>query len=129
VDDISREELLQVIGDFLEMGHVENIVAMFKKDDSLYELTGDLLRDERFAVRLGTAVLFEELVQTRPQHTPKAIPALQPLLSEPIPALRGEAANILGIIGTDEAFRSLSPLRNDTDPQVAEIVGDILGGS
>ena len=129
MDDISREELLQVIGDFLEMGHVENIVAMFKKDDSLYELIGDLLRDERFAVRLGTAVLFEELVQIRPEHTPKAIPALQPLLTEPVPALRGEAANILGIIGTDEAFRSLSPLRNDPDPQVAEIVTDILGGS
>ncbi len=129
MDDISREELLQVIGDFLEMGHVENIVAMFKKDDSLYELTGDLLRDERFAVRLGTAVLFEELVQIMPLHTPNAIPALQPLLSESVPALRGEAANILGIIGTDEALRSLSPLRNDPDPQVAEIVGDILGAN
>lgn len=129
MDDISREELLQVIGDFLEMGHVENIVAMFKKDESLYELTGDLLRDERYAVRLGTAVLFEELVQIRPQHTSKAIPILQPLLSEPVPALRGEAANILGIIGTDKAFRSLSPLRNDPDPQVAEIVRDILGGN
>jgi len=129
VDEISREELLQVIGDFLEMGHVENIVAMFKKDDSLYGLTGDLLRDERFAVRLGTAVLFEELVLQRPQQTPKAIPALQPLLSEPIPALRGEAANILGIIGTDAAFLTLSPLRNDPDPQVAEIVEDILGSN
>ena len=129
MDDISREELLQVIGDFLEMGHVENIVAMFKKDDSLFKLTGDLLRDERFAVRLGTAVLFEELVRIRPQHTPQAIPALRPLLVEPIPALRGEAANILGIIGTDEAFRSLSPLLNDPDPQVAEIVTDILEGN
>ena len=41
-------DMLQVIGDFLELGHVENIVAMFKQDRSLYNLTGALLRDERF---------------------------------------------------------------------------------
>jgi hypothetical protein len=127
MDDISREELLRVIGDFLEMGHVENIVAMFKKDDSHYGLTGDLLRDERFAVRLGMAVLFEELVRIRPRDTTKAIASLLPLLTETTPVLRGEAANILGIINTDEALRPLKPLRNDPDSQVAEIVGDILG--
>lgn len=127
MEDISREELLKVIGDFLEMGHVENIVAMFKKDDSLYGLTGDLLRDERFAVRLGMAVLFEELVPLRPHDTSKAIDSLLPLLTETVPVLRGEAATILGIINTDEALHTLKPLRNDPDPQVAEIVGDILG--
>ena len=127
MDETSRKELLQVIGDFLEMGHLENIVAMFKKDDSLYALTADLLRDERFAVRLGMAVLFEELVRLRPDDTPKAIASLLPLLTETVPVLRGEAANILGIISTNEALRSLKPLRNDPDPQVAEIVGDILG--
>ena len=109
------------------MGHVENIVAMFKQDDSLYDLTGDLLRDERFAVRLGMAVLFEELVRLRPHDTGKAIASLLPLLSETTPILRGEAANVLGIINTDAALRPLKPLRNDPDPQVAEIVGDILG--
>jgi hypothetical protein len=127
MDDISREDLLRVIGDFLEMGHVENIVAMFKKDDSHYGLAGDLLRDERFAVRLGMAVLFEELVHIRPRDTAKAIASLLPLLTETAPALRGEAANILGIINTEEAIRPLKALRNDPDPQVAEIVGDILG--
>ena len=126
MEDINREELLKVIGDFLEMGHVENIVAMFKKDDSLYGLTGDLLRDERFAVRLGMAVLFEELVRLRPHDTSKAIGSLLPLLTETVPVLRGEAATILGIINTDEALHTLKPLRNDPDPQVAEIVGDIL---
>jgi len=125
--DISREELLKVIGDFLEMGHVENIVAMFKQDDSLYDLTGDLIRDERFAVRLGMAVLFEELVRIRPHDTGKAIASLVPLLKETSPVLRGEAANILGLINTDAALRPLEPLRSDPDPQVAEIVGDILG--
>ncbi len=63
-----QAELITVIGDFLEMGHVENIMAMFKQDTSLYALSGELLRDERFMVRMGMAVLFEELRAIRPQE-------------------------------------------------------------
>jgi hypothetical protein len=119
-------DLLKVIGDFLELGHVENIVAMFKQDQGLYDLTGDLLRDERFAVRLGAAVLFEELAVIRPDEIQRAIPALLPLLKEANPIFRGEAATILGIIGGEEAIKNLMQLQNDDDPQVLEIVTDIL---
>jgi hypothetical protein len=119
-------DLLKIIGDFLELGHVENIVAMFKQDTSLYSLTGDLIRDERFSVRLGTAVLFEELVAMRPDETSLAIPFLLPLLQEENPLLRGEAATILGIIGSPDALRHLRQLANDPDPQVLEIISDII---
>ena len=118
--------LLKVIGDFLELGHVENIVAMFKQDRSLYSLTGELIRDERFTVRLGVAVLFEELAALRPDDLHLAIPALLPLLEESNPILRGEAATILGIIGGGEAIANLRTLQNDPDQQVLEIVTDIL---
>ena len=119
-------DLCKVIGDFLELGHVENIVSMFRQDSKLYGLTGDLLRDERFAVRLGVAVLFEELAIVKPHEVPLAIPVLLPLLKETNPILRGEAATILGIIGGDEAMENLQVLRNDPDQQVLEIVLDIL---
>ena len=119
-------DMPKVIGDFLELGHVENIVAMFKQDRELYCLTGDLLRDERFTVRLGVAVLFEYLVNIRPGEVPLAIPSLAMLLRENSPILRGEAATILGIIGTGEALEYLEELKNDPDPQVREIVADIL---
>jgi hypothetical protein len=119
-------DLLKVIGDFLELGHVENIVAMFKHDKNLYDLSGDLIRDERFAVRLGTAVLFEELAKERPDETSLAIPALLPLLHEENPVLRGEAATILGIIDSPVALQYLEQLANDPDPQVREIIADIL---
>jgi len=119
-------DLLKIIGDFLELGHVENIVAMFKQDTSLYSLTGDLIRDERFSVRLGTAVLFEELVAMRPDETSLAIPFLLPLLQEENPLLRGEAATILGIIGSPDALQHLRQLVNDPDPQVREIIHDII---
>jgi len=118
--------ILKVIGDFLELGHVENIVAMFRQDRSLYSLTGELIRDERFTVRLGVAVLFEELAVLRPDDLPLAIPALLPLLEESSPILRGEAATILGIIGDGEAIANLRTLQNDPDQQVLEIVTDIL---
>ena len=119
-------DILKVIGDFLELGHVENIVAMFRQDRSLYSLTGELIRDERFTVRLGVAVLFEELAVLRPDDLPLAIPALLPLLEESSPILRGEAATILGIIGDGEAIANLRTLQNDPDQQVLEIVTDIL---
>jgi hypothetical protein len=78
-------DMLQVIGDFLELGHVENIVTMFKQDRNLYNLTGDLLRDERFIVRLGIAVLFEELAVIRPSDISLALPSLLPLLQDQNP--------------------------------------------
>ena len=122
----SNIDILQVIGDFLELGHVENIVAMFKQDRSLYNLTGALLRDERFTVRLGIGVLFEELVLIRPKEIALAIPSLLPLLQEQKAILRGEAATILGIIGSDSALKQLVKLKDDPDSQVREIVTDII---
>jgi hypothetical protein len=119
-------DILKVIEHFLELGHVENIVAMFKQDRSLYSLTGDLSRDERFTVRLGVAVLFEELAALHLDDIHLAIPALMPLLKETNPILRGEAATILGIIGGEEAIGNLQTLQNDPDQQVLEIFTDIL---
>jgi HEAT repeat protein len=124
----SVPEVLQVIGDFLEMGLVENILAMFRQDQAHYGLAGELLRDERFMVRLGLAVLFEELAASRPAHVRLAIPSLLPLLQEEDPSLRGEAANLLGIIGAPEAREQLTALLDDPDPQVVEIVRDVLAG-
>lgn len=119
-------ELVSVIGDFLEMGHVENIMAMFKQDTSLYALTGILLRDQRYMVRMGMAVLFEEMKAIRPDDVLLAVPALAPLLDDETPWVRGEAATLLGIIGTTEALDLIAPLQRDSDPQVREIVHDFL---
>ncbi len=55
--EVSDKELLKVIKDFLEMGHVENIAAMFRQDPRYFQWSGDILDDERFNVRLGVSVL------------------------------------------------------------------------
>ena len=125
-DEVSDEELLKVIADFLEMGHVENIVAMFKQEKRYYDWTGDLLDDERFAVRLGVSVLFEHLKEEKPGDTGLAIPSLvQKLHGTPV-WLRGEAVSVLGIIGTDAALEHIRQMIDDPDPQVAEVARDIL---
>lgn len=123
---IKDEELLQVIADFIEKGLVENIIIMFKRDTSLYPLTGELLRDERFMVRMGVAVLFEELKAIRPDDVKLAIPSLLSLLKDDTPYVRGEAVTILGIIGTDEARNYIELMLDDPDPQVSEIARDIV---
>ena len=73
-NEVSDQELKRVIADFLDQGHVENIVAMFRREPKYYSWTGEILSDERFNVRLGISVLFEELLvnstgQTYPCHS------------------------------------------------------------
>lgn len=126
-DQVSDNELLKVIADFLEMGHVENIVAMFKQDVRYYEWTGPLLTDERFAVRLGVSVLFEHLVHERPQDVARAIPSLALQLKSQQPWIRGEAINVLGIIGNEKALSLVATMLSDNSPQVVEVARDILG--
>lgn len=125
---VSDGEMVRVIADFLDQGLVGNIVSMFKADQRYYPLVGEVLRDERFAVRLGVSVLFEELKEARPQEVALALPGLTPLLAATTPAyVRGEAVSVIGIIGTDPALALLKTLVHDADPQVAEIVRDYLG--
>ena len=125
--EVSDEELLAVIADFLEQGLVENIVSMYKQDSAYYRFVGDLLRDERFRVRMGVAVLFEWLIEERPGEVAQAVPYLQPLLAEETAYMRGDTLTVLGIIGSDEALALVREKVSDPDPQVAEIARDIVG--
>ena len=112
MSDFSDEELIKVIGDFLEQGLAENIVAMFKKEPELHRLTGELLKDERFMVRMGIAVLYEELVVEGSEEIPLAIPGLRPLLTDETNYIRGEACNILSIINNAEARKLLTSMED-----------------
>lgn len=123
---LSDTELQSVIADFLAMGHVDNIIAMFRVEPRYYSWVGTLLGDERFSVRLGLAVLFEYLVPERPEEVLLAVPALKEQLSSTTDWIRGEAVNLLGIIGSDEALALIRTMQDDPSPQVKEIVCDIL---
>jgi|GEM_PF-440235 len=126
---VSDETLLQVIADFLSLGHADNIVAMVRQEPRYLAWAGRLVEDERYAVRLGMAVLFEELSALCPEHLVLAVPGLIEQLRHPLVQVRGEAASLLGTIATDEALAALPPLLRDPSPQVVEIVRDILDDS
>ncbi|NLB05467.1 MAG: HEAT repeat domain-containing protein, partial [Desulfobulbaceae bacterium] len=121
------EGLLQVIVDFLAMGYADNIVAMFRQEPRYWEWTGRLLTDERYAVRLGVLVLFEQLVVLCPEKLPLAIPSLAEQLDNPVDWVRGEAVSVLGLIASDEALDLVRSRLDDRSPQVREIAHDILG--
>ena len=125
-NEVSDEELRQVIADFLNMGHVENIVAMFRQEQRYYDWVGDLLTDERFAVRLGVCVLFEYLVEERPEEVRLAIDSLARQLDNETGWIRGEAVTVLGLIGDERALALVEAKVDDPDPQVAEIARDII---
>jgi HEAT repeat protein len=130
VAEVSDAELKKVIGDFLDMGHVENIAAMFRQEPRYYGWIGEILNDPRFQVRLGVSVLFEELRLSQPEKIDLAIPSLLALLhAVPLPPsyVRGEAISVLAIIGGDAAMAAVRAAAADPDPQVSEVARDILG--
>ncbi len=127
--EVSDQEMIRTIGEFIELGHVENIVAMFKQEPDYYRFSGELLRDERFVVRMGMVVLFEELAAGRAAEIDRAVPYLLPLLREEAAYIRGEAVTLLGIIGTGEALAAIQPLLADPEPQIVELVKDIMAES
>lgn len=125
--NIPEDELLTVIADFLDLGHVDNIRAMFKQTPKYLAFSGIILNDERFNVRLGMAVLFEYLIEECPDEMYRALPSLSQQLQSDHQWVRGEAVNLLGIIGSAKALTLVAALAHDPSPQVAEIVRDILG--
>ncbi len=125
-DEVSDEELKKVIADFLEMGHVDNIFEMFRQDVRYYTWVGELLDDERFAVRLGISVLFEELKVHCPEDIHLAVPSLCRILDEAPPHVRGDAISVLGIIGNDAALEGVRKALQDESPQVREVAEDVL---
>ena len=127
--EVSDEELLKVIADFLEMGYVQNIVEMFKQETRYYDWVGQLLTDERFAVRLGVSVLFEYLIEERPDDIQLAVPSLAKVLTHETSWVRGEAVSVLSIIGSQEAMSLVKTMEQDPDSQVAGMARDILNGN
>jgi HEAT repeat protein len=102
---ISRQsDLQQMIADYMENGFLDNIIDMFRHDSSLYDLIGTLIQDERVRVRLGITALMEELKRLDPGNTIRAQKNLLPLLAHTNPVVRGDAANLIGIIGDRESL-------------------------
>jgi HEAT repeat protein len=121
-DDEMRAMLIEYMG----KGFLENIIAMIKQDAAMARFIPDLLGDDAIVVRLGATALVEDLVKEHRPALVGAMPGLLALLERMNPTIRGDAANVLGIIGDPSARDALRKLQKDANPAVREVAEDAL---
>ena len=119
-------DLKTMLADYMENGLLDNIIDMFKHDQSLYAYIGDLIADERIRVRIGATALVESLRKEDPENVAKAIPHLLPLLKAEAPVIRGDAAYLLGVIGKRDVLPFLNEIINDADTNVRMIAEEAI---
>lgn len=116
----------KMLADYMENGLLDNIIDMFKHDKNLYGYITDLLKDERMRVRIGTAALLETLEKEDPENARKVVPSILPLLKDPNPVVRGDAAYLLGIIGDNNIIPFLEEVIGDGDSNVRTIAAEAI---
>lgn len=121
-DDEMRAMLIEYMG----KGFLENIIAMMKQDPPAVRFIPDLLGDDAIMVRLGATALVEELAKDHRQALSGAVSGIIALLGHENPTIRGDAANVLGIIGDRSALPALTLLLEDENPSVREISRDSM---
>lgn len=123
---MDKDELRAMITDYMAKGFLDNIIDMFRSDQSLFEFIPSMLSDENLRVRLGTAALVESLAKDKQHELVEIIQPLADFLKSTEPQLRGDAAYILSLIKHPDSLKHLSLALNDPDPQVKSIVEDAV---
>jgi hypothetical protein len=123
---MNDKEMRDMLIEYMGKGFLENIIAMFKQDNSLYRFIGDMLGDENLRVRLGATALVEELAPDHAKELRPALPGIVRLLEHENPTIRGDAASVLGIIRDPLARDPLQARLDDSHPGVREVVRDAL---
>jgi len=121
-----QTDFLRMIADHMENGFLENIIDMFRHDTTLYSLVGELIQDERVRVRLGVTALMEELKRLDPDHVILAQDHLLPLLDHTDAVVRGDTANLIGIIGDRKSLPGLKALLDDENGSVRIIAREAV---
>lgn len=122
----SKEEFTEMIADYMEKGFLDNIIDMFRYDDSLYWMIPRLLTDERIRVRIGAVALVEGLVEIGFGRLRETADVIVPLLKDPKSYLRGDSAYCIGVIGVIEHIDYLKELYNDPQADVVESAKDAV---
>ncbi len=122
----NSDEFRSMVLDYMEKGFLDNIIDMFKHDETLFPLLIDMVKDERLRVRLGATALVEEFVHVNPALLAPLVHELAALLKDGNPTVRGDSANLLGIIGHPDALRPLKEAEDDENREVREIVREAI---
>jgi HEAT repeat protein len=123
---MNDDELRAMLIEYMGKGFLENILALMKQDPSLVRFIPDMVGDEAIVVRLGATALIEELAGDRRRSLVDAVPGLVALLGHENPTIRGDAANVLGIIGDPSALPALTERYRDLNAWVRDIAREAV---
>jgi HEAT repeat protein len=124
---VNDEEMRTMLIEYMGKGFLENIIALMKQDPETVRFIPSLMADDALVVRLGATALVEELAREHRHALSGAVPGLLELLGHENPTIRGDAANVLGVIGERVALGPLLRLRdNDANASVREIAADAV---
>ncbi len=119
-------EMKAMLIDYMGKGFLDNIIALFRQDPTVYRFIADMLGDDNIRVRLGTTALVEELAREYRKELQSAVPGVVALLRHENPTIRGDAASVLGIIRDKSAVGALRECLQDSHPGVQEAARDAL---
>ena len=119
-------EMRSMLIDYMGRGFLENIIALFRQDASLYRFVAGMLGNDNLRVRLGATALVEELAGERRTELRNAVPGLVALLGHENPTIRGDAAAVLGIIRAPGAKEALQACLKDGHAGVREAAREAL---
>ena len=125
-DCMNDAEMRAMLIEHMGKGFLENIIALFKQEPELMRFIPDLISDEQVVVRLGATALVEELAGKYRQQLGTAVPGLLSLLEHENPTIRGDAVNLLGIIGDPSARENVRRLTRDAHEAVRLLAGEAL---
>jgi len=110
----------------LEAGEAAAVAEACLKEGRLPEGLCRLVLAEGFATRLGVMVALQQVAAASPTLAAQAVSQLAPLLRDPDPRNRGDAAYLLGELGCPEALPHLQPLLSDHHAEVVSATQDAI---
>jgi HEAT repeat protein len=124
---MNDQEMREMLVEYMGKGFLDNIIALFRQDNSVYPFIADMLGSENIMVRLGTVALVEELVRNHRSELQSAVPGLIALLKHGNPTIRGDAASVLGLMREQSARGALETVMAvDENAFVREAAKDAL---
>jgi len=110
----------------LEAGEAAAVAEACLKEQRLPEGLCRLVLAEGFATRLGVMVALQQVAAASPTLAAQAVLQLAPLLRDPDPRNRGDAAYLLGELGCAGALPHLQPLLSDHHAEVVSAAQEAI---